>query len=77
MSEFACDAMTIGVVVMPMAAGLALGFLLTCISVYIIHPEPKMETSEEITEKFVKRFEETIRSLKADGAALHSEADDG
>ncbi len=66
MSEFACDAITIGVVVVPLATGLALGLLLTCISVYIIHPEPKMETHEELKEMYMRGYEARRRAEVGD-----------
>lgn len=56
MSEFTCDAITIGVVIVPLATGLALGLLLTCISVYIINPEPKMETHAELKEMYMRGY---------------------
>ena len=62
MSEITCDAITIGAVVIPLASGLFLGLLLTCISTYIINPEPNMPTSEEM----VKRFGAEVRAV--DGA---------
>jgi len=58
--------MTIGVVVVPLAVGLGLGFLLTCISVWVIHPEPKPLSNEEMIKRLGDEYE--MRLCMIEGA---------